>query len=190
MKVTRPELAGRALDLFRKKGFDAVSVNDIAGSFNVTKGSFYHYFKSKDDILMDYYNNLLLNSNVLLDQILAGPTPIPAKIKTLTEIAVNATVTLGPDLLRRLLVLYLASADDLTILQEGGYLVNYLAAMKTLFTQGKDQGLWDTKLSGEDLYWNYIHDLLGLLSEWSAKKGSFDLRKAAAKMVSFLPIKD
>ncbi|GEK05019.1 helix-turn-helix transcriptional regulator [Schleiferilactobacillus harbinensis] len=189
MKVTRAELAGRALDMFRKHGFDAVSVNDIAGSFNVTKGSFYHYFKSKDDILLDYYNNLLLNSNVLLDQILAGPATITNKVKTLTDIAVNATITLGPDLLKRLLVLYLTQESDLTILQEGGYLVNYLAALRTLFVQGKEQGQWAGELSGEDLYWNYIHDLLGLLSEWSAKNGSFDLKSAASKMIALLPAK-
>ncbi|ERL65374.1 TetR/AcrR family transcriptional regulator [Schleiferilactobacillus shenzhenensis] len=189
MKVTRAELAGRALDMFRKKGFDNVSVNDISGSFNVTKGSFYHYFKSKDDILLDYYNNLLLNSNVLLDQILAGPAPLTGKIKTLTDIAVNATVTLGPDLLKRLLVLYLTQASDLKLLQEGGYLVNYLAALHTLFTQGKDQGLWTVDMPGEDLYQNYVHDLLGLISEWASTNGGFDLKEAAGKMRALLPVK-
>jgi protoporphyrinogen oxidase len=39
-----------ALNMFIEKGFDNVSVDDIIAATNTSKGTFYHYFKSKDDI--------------------------------------------------------------------------------------------------------------------------------------------
>lgn len=44
--------------MFSDKGYDKTSVNDIIHKLSISKGAFYHYFKSKDEILdeiiMDY----------------------------------------------------------------------------------------------------------------------------------------
>jgi TetR/AcrR family transcriptional repressor of nem operon len=42
------EAAGR---LFRARGFDSVTVNDVMKSAGLTHGGFYGYFKSKDDLI-------------------------------------------------------------------------------------------------------------------------------------------
>lgn len=43
-----------ALKMFIEKGFDKVSVNDIIKATNLSKGTFYHYFNSKDDIINEF----------------------------------------------------------------------------------------------------------------------------------------
>lgn len=40
-----------ALELFRRRGYDATSVQGIADAAGVTKGAFYHHFSSKEDVL-------------------------------------------------------------------------------------------------------------------------------------------
>jgi len=44
--------------LFSDKGYNKTSVNDIINKLGISKGAFYHYFKSKDEVLdeiiMDY----------------------------------------------------------------------------------------------------------------------------------------
>jgi len=40
-----------ALELFYEKGYDKASVNDIIARLDASKGGFYHYFKSKEDVL-------------------------------------------------------------------------------------------------------------------------------------------
>ena len=61
MKCTKTEMMNKAIKLFQKNGFEATSVNQICEACNVTKGSFYNYYKSKTDILLDFYNVLLSN---------------------------------------------------------------------------------------------------------------------------------
>ncbi len=48
---TKDFILKKAFQLFLEKGFSEVSVNDIIGAAGVTKGGFYHYFKSKDMLI-------------------------------------------------------------------------------------------------------------------------------------------
>jgi AcrR family transcriptional regulator len=47
-----------ALALFDEGGFDAVSVQDIADATGMSARTFFRYFASKDDILLDYQRHL------------------------------------------------------------------------------------------------------------------------------------
>lgn len=38
--------------LFNRKGYDRTSMNDIAAALQITKPALYHYFRSKEDILL------------------------------------------------------------------------------------------------------------------------------------------
>jgi AcrR family transcriptional regulator len=42
-----------ALTLFERRGFDAVSIDDIAGSADVSRTTFFNYFKSKEGVVFD-----------------------------------------------------------------------------------------------------------------------------------------
>lgn len=57
-EVRKGELITAAESLFRERGYPQTSVNDIVNKVGVAQGTFYYYFKSKDDILnavVDYY---------------------------------------------------------------------------------------------------------------------------------------
>lgn len=41
--------------LFERKGFSETSIQDIVNELDVTKGTFYYYFKSKEELLMDIH---------------------------------------------------------------------------------------------------------------------------------------
>lgn len=41
--------------LFEKKGFSETSIQDIVEALGVTKGTFYYYFQSKEELLMDIH---------------------------------------------------------------------------------------------------------------------------------------
>lgn len=45
------EIIDTASRIFAQKGYDKASVNDILNAIGIAKGTFYHYFKSKEDVL-------------------------------------------------------------------------------------------------------------------------------------------
>ena len=50
---TRRKLVTAGLELIKEKGFDAINVEDITKKAGVAKGTFYTYFKRKEDIVLD-----------------------------------------------------------------------------------------------------------------------------------------
>ena len=51
-RLTRETIAGTATALFRERGYDAVSVNDIARAAGVSKMTVFNYFDSKEQLLL------------------------------------------------------------------------------------------------------------------------------------------
>ena len=56
MKIqTKKRIREVALNLFNEKTFEKVTLNEICAASGVNKHTFYYYFKSKDELLKDYY---------------------------------------------------------------------------------------------------------------------------------------
>jgi TetR/AcrR family transcriptional regulator, transcriptional repressor for nem operon len=49
---SKTKLLNAALNVIRTKGYAATTVDDICHAASVTKGSFFHHFKSKDDLAL------------------------------------------------------------------------------------------------------------------------------------------
>lgn len=48
-----------AISIFSSKGFRGTSMNDLADAAGLSKSSLYHYFDSKDDLLVEIYDDVL-----------------------------------------------------------------------------------------------------------------------------------
>lgn len=72
---TRERIEVRADDLFYKNGFEATSFADIAGAVGISRGNFYHHFKSKDDILDAVIRRRLSKTRGMLEQWEADAAP-------------------------------------------------------------------------------------------------------------------
>ncbi len=52
---TKARIYNAAIDLMDRKGFEAITIADISRKAGVSVGAFYHYFKSKNDILAEIF---------------------------------------------------------------------------------------------------------------------------------------
>jgi len=57
-RETRKRILETALSLFREKGFDQVSIDEITSGAGVSKGSFYTYFQTKSDIIIEEFHRI------------------------------------------------------------------------------------------------------------------------------------
>jgi AcrR family transcriptional regulator len=65
-KVTREEILSKSLEVFRHRGYHNTSMNDLASAVGLLKGSFYHYFDSKETLMKEVLSsvNILLINHV------------------------------------------------------------------------------------------------------------------------------
>jgi AcrR family transcriptional regulator len=56
---SRQEILRTAARLFRERGYDATSMNDISAALKLSKGGLYHHFRSKDEILYEIMNHAM-----------------------------------------------------------------------------------------------------------------------------------
>jgi AcrR family transcriptional regulator len=73
-QLKKRELVEIAERLFLEKGYAQTSVDDILAASALSKGGFYHYFKSKEEVLSESLNYLVEDSLLLLEAIVADPT--------------------------------------------------------------------------------------------------------------------
>lgn len=55
---TRARIFDAALSLFRERGFEATTMRDVAAAVDQSLGAAYHYFPSKDAIVLAYYDRV------------------------------------------------------------------------------------------------------------------------------------
>jgi AcrR family transcriptional regulator len=56
---SRQEILRASARLFRERGYDATSMNDISAAMKLSKGGLYHHFRSKDEILFHIMNHAM-----------------------------------------------------------------------------------------------------------------------------------
>ncbi|MEW6561616.1 MAG: TetR/AcrR family transcriptional regulator [Pseudomonadota bacterium] len=66
--TTRDHIIEAADQLFYRQGFEHTSFSNIADAVQISRGNFYHHFKSKDEILDAVINVRLANTQMMLDK--------------------------------------------------------------------------------------------------------------------------
>lgn len=78
---TRAALEAAAIELFERKGFEATTVEEIAGAANVSPRTLFRYFATKEDLVYGRADESLVH---LLNLLTERPSPEPA-IRALRE---------------------------------------------------------------------------------------------------------
>jgi len=60
---TKLEILRTAVRLFREQGWKSVTIEDVVKEVGVTRGAFYHYFKSREELVMAVTDQMFLDDN-------------------------------------------------------------------------------------------------------------------------------
>jgi AcrR family transcriptional regulator len=103
---TRAHILEAAMQLFRRQGFEATTMREIAAEAQVATGAAYYYFDSKDAIALAFYAQAQQELAPLLDEALAGAKNFKDRLSALLEVKLKY---FEPN--RRLLAALAAHAD-------------------------------------------------------------------------------
>lgn len=85
----KAKITENSIRLFEQKGFTETSIQDIVDSIGATKGTFYYYFSSKEqllmDIHMDYITKLLEKQKAILSENASCKAKLHALVLMLLE---------------------------------------------------------------------------------------------------------
>ncbi|MEQ6354298.1 TetR/AcrR family transcriptional regulator [Lysinibacillus sp. M3] len=97
---TRAKLLKTSLDLFNKHGYEHVSIEQITKACNVSKGTFYTYFPTKYDVILEKFKELDSFYSTV-EKNIDSSLPASEKILTLYQEQMKyLTNVVGKDLLR------------------------------------------------------------------------------------------
>jgi AcrR family transcriptional regulator len=80
---TKQSLIKAAMDLFVAKGYTETTIDDIVATADVAKVTFYYYFKSKEEIVLEYKKNAADESFKRARRMLAESQPAPEVLNSL-----------------------------------------------------------------------------------------------------------
>jgi len=79
---TRSHIFESALELFREKGFDSTTMQDIAAHAQVAKSAAYYYFPSKEAIIKAYYEIVQTEQERLCEEAFAKGKDLKVRLAT------------------------------------------------------------------------------------------------------------
>ncbi len=126
-KETREKIITTAMDLFRKQGFGATTMEQIAGEVDIAKATLYSYFNVKEAIISEYVERNLKEAEPELEHLLQT---VPDTRSRLLAIAgeVSKWLMSHKDILRIYIIYRLQSLQEsIKDKKKGGGMGNFFA---------------------------------------------------------------
>ena len=176
---TKEKIFNVSLDLFSKKGYDSVSLREIADEVGIKKSSIYSHYSSKEAILMDIfeyfmdlfkYDELLNSKDLLLDAdneiLLENPELFyhmgSEAIKTMLSQEINLKIW-------KLIFIQVHHNETIRLFFQNEILVKPLLFWNNFFTILKDKGIIRNDCNPKLLAKEYYSFPIYLLLEMCAK---------------------
>ncbi|MDR1393197.1 MAG: TetR/AcrR family transcriptional regulator [Bifidobacteriaceae bacterium] len=133
-KRNRDKLLFAGVEMFIERGYDAVTVDDIAAACGVSKGAFYHHFSSKRNVLATYFEEVIASQAAEAIVPHVGLTDTASLLALYTRAIDGGMAKLGADLMR---AFFLGSSTErlANVRDVGGY-----QAIERIVIAGRQRG--------------------------------------------------
>lgn len=174
---TKEKIYNTSIKLFKSKGFDNVTIQDIAIASNVSVGSFYNYYKSKNDILNQQYIVADVIFKDFVENGIIGNTT-KEKIKNYMLFYIDFVKNQPFDFIK---ILY--NNNNKLFIKDG-------RAMQTLLDPIINEGIKSEEITAS-MNVNEINEFLyqamrGLIFHWCLHEGNFDIHQRADQYLDLI----
>jgi AcrR family transcriptional regulator len=180
-EITRQKLVDAALDLFVKRGYDRVTVDDICKRAGVSKGAFYGHFKTKDQAVLEeflkadsYYQEVIaqvMKEDGYVNRMLAFSRLVLRFIESQGKMVIKVAYssTIAPE------------RKTSPIASQDRALYQIVDAM---VKGAQENGECRTDIPSFEIAQAVIRSIRGVVYDWCLQDGGFDLEGAGATLAT------
>ena len=169
---TRMKIVNAAWELFYKYGYEDTTVEDIVFESHTSRGSFYHYFKGKDDLL----NTLSSVFDSKYEELAGSLGSIDGAVNKLLflnrELFRYIENSISMDLTARLYSSQLVSTGDRSLLDHNR---TYYKLLRSIVIEGIESGDFGSDIPANDIVRAYAMCERALISDWCLSNGGYSL---------------
>ena len=185
----RSEIAQKAIAVLAKRGFQATTIQEIADAAGLGKGTIYHYFKTKEEILLVVSEQIFHETERSFGAALFRIDEPMEKLAALIEEALHVT-----DDIEYLFIVY----TELWLMNvRDGHYGDFIGVMKTLHNdlknlvakmieEGKKLGFWNEDTDSDALANYLISSFDGVVAHYMMDKENFDIKRVTKEFIRFL----
>ena len=167
-KTTKEAILNTACLLFREKGFDSTTLDEVCAACGITKPTFYKYLPSKETILTSFYDQvcqyILLNFADIYQM-----ESYYDQFHHLYDMVIDSSLEIGPDLIGKMISLNLREDKNSFSARE-----QVTEIVILLIQRGQKNGEFRSEVDAKNLYDSINFIFLGLELKWCLKKGAID----------------
>ncbi|WP_425447870.1 TetR/AcrR family transcriptional regulator [Dethiothermospora halolimnae] len=171
---TRKKIYDTAIKLMVKEGYDNITVSSICKSANVSVGSFYHHFKSKEGIIIEAYRivDKYFESNV------ANKLKSKNNLDKIIEFViyqVNYAKEMGIDLMIQVYKSQIQAGNRFFISNDR----SLPSILRNIVVIGQSKGEITSSMTPQEITDFILRFSRGIIYDWCVHDGSYDIEKVA-----------
>lgn len=168
--MQKEEISAQAFKLFREKGYEGTTVQDICDACGISKPTFYSRFASKGDLIVDFYDGVTERLNANLSS-LVETTSAWKQLKICFGTLMDETEAVGVDVMSHMLIINLE--QDRHSFDARDFLTRTMVA---IIRRGQERGEIANETPADELYETASYLFQGYLLMWSISKAKLDWR--------------
>ena len=180
---TKSRIVDAAWKLFYEQGFENTTVEEIIALSATSKGSFYHYFGSKDDLLGSLAYLFDEKYEELVSRGFGEKTAPEVLLYLNRELFSMIESRIDMSLLSRLLSTQLTLSGGKQLLDRNRV---YFKLLRRIVSEGQERGEITGTLSADEIVRLYAMTERGLLYDWCLRGGDYSLADWGAKTLPLL----
>ncbi len=177
---TKARIVEAAWALFYERGYDATTVEDVVRKSATSKGSFYHYFESKEALLGSLAYLFDAKYEELADKLPAGQNAFDTLLYLNRELFDMIEKRIDVALLSRLLSSQLMAKGERSLLDRDR---PYYKLLRRIVLAGQEKGELTTARAVGDIVKLYAMAERALLYDWCLSNAEYSLRTYAAAVL-------
>ena len=177
----RQRIIDATVSLIKSKGADKLTVRSVCKEADVSIGTFYHYFRDKDDLMMFFVRTTPFN-----DTILEAPlSDISSRISELYMLLIDTYIDLGEDFMKSFYSTSNMSLSAYMGEHDGTFEPDTVMARSEIeMIAAIDAGYVHEKADVHTVCMDICTIIKGCVFEWCLVNGDMDIRSSVYRIIS------